>query len=54
MYQRFGISIDEEKNATAVGIDGDISAAGASIKVLVLPTNEELSIAQQTLEVLKL
>lgn len=50
--QHYGISIDETKNFAAVGVDSDISGPGSRIKVLVLPTNEELSIAEQTLEVL--
>lgn len=49
-----GISIDDSKNkATVDGVQGDISAADSKIKVLVVPTDEELSIAQQTLEVVK-
>ena len=48
-----GISVDEAKNKTAVGVLGDISAPGSRIKVLVIPTDEELSIAQQTLKVVR-
>ena len=50
--QHYGISIDESSNLAAVGVESDISSPGSRIKVLVLPTNEELSIAEQTLEVL--
>ncbi|SPD72167.1 acetate kinase A and propionate kinase 2 [uncultured Desulfobacterium sp.] len=47
----FGISIDREKN-NAVSYDiREISAADSNIKVLVVPTNEELKIAQETKKV---
>ncbi len=49
--QRWGIAIDEDTNDEAVGLDADISAEGSRVKVLVLKTDEELAIAQQTLEV---
>ena len=49
--QRWGIAIDEDNNDEAVGVDADISAEGSRVKVLVLKTDEELAIAQQTLEV---
>jgi len=43
-----GIRIDEEKNKAAVGKEMDVSAEGASIRTLVIPTNEELVIAVDT------
>jgi acetate kinase len=48
-----GIAIDDAANKAMVGGEqGDISAPGVSrIPVLVVPTDEELSIAQQTLAV---
>jgi acetate kinase len=47
-----GVSIDDGKNkATVGGVQGDVSAADSRMRVLVVPTDEELSIAQQTLEV---
>ncbi len=49
--QRWGIAIDEDNNDEAVGVHADISAEGSRVKVLVLKTDEELAIAQQTLEV---
>ena len=50
--QGMGISVDAAANqATLGGEQGDISAADSRIKVLVIPTDEELSIAQQTLQV---
>ncbi|KAH7307891.1 hypothetical protein KP509_22G081800 [Ceratopteris richardii] len=46
-----GITLDKDKNQA----DGDglreIQAEGSRIKVLIVPTDEELAIAQQTLEV---
>lgn len=47
-----GISVDDGRNkATVGGEQGDISAPDSRMKVLVIPTDEELSIAQQTLQV---
>jgi acetate kinase len=47
-----GVSIDDGKNkATVGGAQGDISAPDSHMRVLVVPTDEELSIAQQTLDV---
>ncbi len=43
----FGLAIDEEKNAQR-GKDLDVSAPGAKVKTLVIPTNEELMIALDT------
>jgi acetate kinase len=48
-----GIKIDEEKNAAARGKEMDISVQGSKIKVLVIPTNEELAIARETLKITK-
>eukprot|EP00882_Tetradesmus_deserticola_P013158 GHRQ01013954.1.p1 GENE.GHRQ01013954.1~~GHRQ01013954.1.p1 ORF type:complete len:415 (+),score=167.05 GHRQ01013954.1:498-1742(+) len=50
--QAMGIAIDDGKNkATVGGVQGDISAPDSHIRVLVVPTDEELCIAQQTLDV---
>ncbi len=43
----FGLAIDKEKNKIR-GKDMDISAPGAKVKTLVIPTNEELMIALDT------
>jgi acetate kinase len=45
-----GVRIDEAKNKLR-GQETDISAAGASVRVLVIPTNEELVIARDTLKI---
>ena len=49
----FGISIDEDKNAEAIGVATDVSAADAKVKTLVIPTNEEYMIALDTLKFCK-
>lgn len=43
----FGIKLDPEKNKIR-GKEGDISSCDAKVKVLVIPTNEELMIALDT------
>lgn len=44
-----GISLDEGRNAATVGgLEGEISAAGSRVRVFVIPTNEELLIARDT------
>lgn len=49
----FGIKIDNEKNYNAPrGKEFDISGKGSKVKVLIVPTNEELVIAKQTEEVI--
>ena len=49
-----GLKIDEELNASTHGKEVKISADDSSVEVFVIPTNEELSIAIQTVEVLGL
>ena len=44
-----GITIDEEANDKCRGVQGTISTPDSKVKVLVIPTNEELKIAQETL-----
>ena len=43
-----GISVDPAKNQAAIGKEADLSAAGARIRVLVIPTDEERLIALDT------
>jgi acetate kinase len=43
-----GVRLDEERNAAAVNREAVVSADGAPVKVLVIPTNEELIIARDT------
>jgi len=48
-----GIAIDEMKNNVRARKITDISAPSSKIKVIIVPTNEELEIAQQTVECIK-
>ena len=48
--EELGIVIDEDRNAQAQGDVCEIQPPNATIKVLVLRTNEELEIARQTVE----
>jgi acetate kinase len=48
----FGISIDEKINNQTQGIEAKISSDESKIPVYVIPTNEELEIAKETLSVL--
>ena len=45
-----GVKIDEETNRKAkrTSVEYDISAPDAAVKMLVIPTNEELMIAKDT------
>ncbi len=47
-----GIRLDRKANAKARGVVATISAKGSKIPVVVIPTNEELAIAQDTVRVL--
>lgn len=47
-----GIALDEEKNK-ARGEEVEISTADSGVKVLVVPTNEELAIARETFALVK-
>lgn len=46
-----GIKINKEKNNMTIGTEADISAADSNVKVLVIPTNEELMIARDTRDI---
>lgn len=43
-----GIHIDQAKNAASRGREEDVSAADSRVRILVIPTNEELLIARDT------
>ena len=45
---RYGIEIDPEKNRAGQTGIREINSAGSRVKILVIPTNEELKIAQET------
>ncbi|MDE3150157.1 MAG: acetate kinase [Acidobacteriota bacterium] len=44
---RLGIILDEKKNGATQAKEGLISAPGSAVKVLVIPTNEELVVARE-------
>jgi acetate kinase len=52
--ESFGVVLDREKNQTERGQARAISKSNSPVKILVIPTNEELEIARQTVEVLSL
>ena len=49
----FGIELDEEKNNIRAKELTEIQSANSKVKILVIPTNEELEIAKQSFELLK-
>ncbi|HEX9829095.1 MAG TPA: acetate kinase, partial [Bacteroidota bacterium] len=48
-----GISIDDTLNASAVGKEVEITKSGGKLRVFVIPTNEELLIARDTVRSIK-
>ncbi|MDN6325403.1 MAG: acetate kinase, partial [Corynebacterium sp.] len=50
--ENFGIEIDDARNRNEEGVEGPrvISTEGSAVKVLVVPTNEELAIARAALK----
>ena len=50
---RLGMVFDAERNEACQGREGDISAPNSPIKLLVIPTNEELLIARDTRDLLQ-
>lgn len=48
-----GIRVDAVKNLAAIGKEADISAEGATVRTLVIPTNEELIIARDTVRLVE-
>jgi acetate kinase len=51
--EELGISLDPEKNRSCSPSAGEINKPESSVKIFVIPTNEELEIAQQTCELLE-
>jgi acetate kinase len=51
--EQLGIVLDAEKNLATRGSEGVISAAQSRVKVLVIPTNEELVVARETRRLLE-
>jgi len=50
--ESLGIEFDPQANQEAFGKLGTISKPGSRVRVMVIPTNEELEIAEQTLKVI--
>lgn len=50
--ERLGIAVDEQRNGAVDGL-ASISPDGAEVAVLVVPTDEELEIARQTMQVVR-
>ncbi len=50
--ENLGIILDEERNRNGSGKESLVSSDDSKVKLFVIPTNEELQIAKQTLEVL--
>lgn len=51
--EAFGVEVDDEKNSKAIrGAQMDIATENSKVRILVIPTNEELMIAKETQEVL--
>jgi acetate kinase len=48
-----GISLDVKKNKSVSGKISEIQQDGASIKIMVIATDEELEISQQTIETIR-
>jgi acetate kinase len=51
--QYLGIEIDKDKNVSTLGKEDDISSRDSRVKVFVIPTNEELVIARDTLKIME-
>ena len=49
----FGLTLDPLRNRNPENHGGEITAAGSPIKAYVIPTNEELEIARQTVDVVR-
>ncbi len=47
-----GIDFDEDKNKKAIGIEGELTAQNSKVRVLCVPTNEELVIARDTARII--
>ncbi len=47
-----GIAVDTQKNESLNHFKGEISKPESRVKILIIPTNEELQIARETMEVL--
>jgi acetate kinase len=51
--EQLGITLDAEKNKATKGTEATVSAPGSRVKVMVIPTNEELVVARETKRLLE-
>ena len=47
-----GIDFDEDKNKKTIGIEGELTAQNSKVRVICVPTNEELVIARDTARII--
>ncbi|MFH2035932.1 MAG: acetate kinase [Candidatus Zixiibacteriota bacterium] len=52
-FDYLGLKLDNEINNNTKGVDTDISAKDSKVKVFVIPTNEELVIARDTVKIIE-
>ena len=53
-FAYLGVTFNEEENAKAIrGVGGELSGADSTVKIYVIPTNEELMIARDTYALVK-
>ena len=50
---QLGIKLDTVKNEKTIGVVGEIQKNDSLVKILVIPTNEEIAIAKDTYEIVK-
>ena len=48
-FEYLGAKMDYEKNAKIRGVEADVSAPDSKVRILIIPTNEELAIAKDTM-----
>lgn len=51
--EHLGIKMDTAANNKTIGIEGEIQASDSLVKILVIPTDEEVAIAKDTYEIAK-
>jgi acetate kinase len=49
-FENFGVKIDSKNNKKMIGVEGEISSNDSKVKVFVLPRNEKILIAKETMK----